>query len=52
MRVADMRRLIEELGWTLRHVPVVPRGAHWRLIGAAHDGDAQWAAYLTEPSAA
>jgi 5-methylcytosine-specific restriction endonuclease McrA len=49
-RKAD--RLIEELGWALRHVPVVPRGAHWRLIGAAHDGDAQWAAYLTEPSAA
>jgi 5-methylcytosine-specific restriction endonuclease McrA len=49
-RKAD--RLIDELGWTLRCVPVVPRGAHWRLIGAAHDGDPQWAAYLAEPSAA
>src|SRR5260221_2461134 len=49
-RKAD--RLIEELGWSLRCVPAVPRGAHWRLIGAAHDGDPQWAAYLTEPSAA
>ena len=49
-RKAD--RLIEEIGWTLRCVPVVPRGVHWRLIGAAHDGDPQWAAYLTEPSAA
>ncbi len=45
-------RLIEELGWSLRCVPVVPRGAHWRLIGAAHDGDPQWAAYLAKTSAA
>ncbi len=45
-------RLIEELGWSLRCVPVVPRGAHWRLIGAAHDGDPQWAAYLARTSAA
>ena len=49
-RKAD--RLIDELGWTLRCVPAVPRGAHWRLIGAAHDGDPQWAAYLPEPTAA
>ena len=49
-RKAD--RLVEERGWTLRRVPAVPRGAHWRLIGAAHDGDPQWAAYLAEPSAA
>jgi len=45
-------RLIEELGWTMRCVPAVPRGAHWRLIGAAYDGDPQWAAYLAESSAA
>jgi 5-methylcytosine-specific restriction endonuclease McrA len=49
-RKAD--RMIEELGWSLSCVPAVPRGAHWRLIGAAHDGDPQWAAYLAEPSAA
>jgi 5-methylcytosine-specific restriction endonuclease McrA len=49
-RKAD--RLIEELGWTLRCVPAVPRGVHWRLIGASHDGDPQWDAYLAEPSAA
>ena len=36
----------------LRCDPAVPRGMHWRLIGAAHDGDPQWAAYLTESSAA
>ena len=31
-RKAD--RLLEELGWTLAVPPVVPRGAHWRLVGA------------------
>ena len=45
-------RMLEELGWTLAVPPVVPRGAHWRLVGAHHDGDPQWAAYLREPSAA
>jgi 5-methylcytosine-specific restriction endonuclease McrA len=45
-------RLLSELGWTLAVPPVVPRGAHWRLVGAHHDGDPQWAAYLREPSAA
>jgi len=45
-------RLIEELGWSLRCVPAVPHGAHWRLIGAAHDGDPQWAAYLAKTTAA
>ena len=35
-RKAD--RLIEEIGWSLRFDPAAPRGAHWRLIGAAHDG--------------
>src|SRR5271170_5306633 len=49
-RKAD--RLLEELGWTLAVPPAVPRGAHWRLVGAQHDGDRKWAAYLREPSAA
>jgi len=49
-RKAD--RLLEELGWTLASTPAVPRGAHWRLIGVARDGDPQWATYLREPSAA
>ena len=49
-RKAD--RLLSELGWTLPVAPAVPKGAHWRLIGAAHDGDPQWVAYLSEPSAA
>jgi 5-methylcytosine-specific restriction endonuclease McrA len=43
---------IEELGWTLPYDPAAPRGPHWRLIGAINDGDPQWVAYLTEPSAA
>jgi 5-methylcytosine-specific restriction endonuclease McrA len=49
-RKAD--RLIEELGWTLARDLAAPRGPHWRLIGAINDGDPQWVAYLTEPSAA
>src|SRR5215472_15086327 len=48
-RKAD--RLISELGWTLRTDPLVPRGSHWRLIGAARDGDPQWAAYLAVAAA-
>lgn len=44
-------RLLEELGWTLPMDPVVPRGAHWRLIGLIHDGDPLWAPYVNEPAA-
>lgn len=43
-RKAD--KYLEELGWTLRVSPAVPRGAHWRLIGASLIGDPQWAPYL------
>ena len=49
-RKAD--RLLEELGWSLPVVPAVPRGAHWRLIGAQNDGDPAWEAYLGATSAA
>ncbi len=49
-RKAD--RLVEELGWTLRIHPAIPHGAHWRLIGAVHEGDPQWGAYLAKTSAA
>ena len=49
-RKAD--KLVEELGWSLRFDPAVPHGAHWRLIGAAQDGDPRWAAYLPEHTAA
>ena len=36
-RKAD--RLLSELGWTLPVAPAVPKGAHWRLIGAQFDGE-------------
>ena len=49
-RKAD--RLLEELGWSLPVAPAVPRGAHWRLIGAQYDGDPQWETYLGVTSAA
>src|SRR5215470_4024513 len=49
-RKAD--RMLDELGWELLNKPVVPRGAHWRLIGAQHDGDPAWEAYLGATSAA
>ena len=49
-RKAD--RLLDELGWELLNKPVVPRGAHWRLIGAQFDGDPAWKAYLRDSSAA
>jgi 5-methylcytosine-specific restriction endonuclease McrA len=49
-RKAD--RLLEELGWELLSKPVVPRGAHWRLIGAQFDGEPAWEPYLRNSSAA
>jgi 5-methylcytosine-specific restriction endonuclease McrA len=49
-RKAD--RLLSELGWTLPVAPAVPKGAHWRLIGAQFDGDPQWEAYLGATTAA
>jgi 5-methylcytosine-specific restriction endonuclease McrA len=48
-RKAD--RLLSELGWTLPVAPAVPKGAHWRLIGAQYDGDPQWEAYLGSTAA-
>jgi 5-methylcytosine-specific restriction endonuclease McrA len=49
-RKAD--RLLGELGWTLPVEPTVPRGAHWRLVGAQFDGDPAWEPYLTVGTAA
>ena len=49
-RKAD--RLLSEIGWTLPVAPAVPKGAHWRLIGAQFDGDPQWEAYLGATTAA
>ena len=49
-RKAD--RLLSELGWTLPVAPAVPKGAHWRLIGAQFDGDPLWEVYLGATTAA
>lgn len=49
-RKAD--KLLEELGWVLKVTPAVPRGVHWRLIGAAAEhGDPQWAPYMAQVAA-
>ncbi|TNY35977.1 HNH endonuclease [Thermomonospora catenispora] len=49
-RKAD--KLLEELGWVLNVTPAVPRGVHWRLIGAAaENGDPQWAPYMAQLAA-
>jgi 5-methylcytosine-specific restriction endonuclease McrA len=38
--------LLDELGWTLKVTPRVPRGLHWRLINGDQHGDPQWAPYI------
>lgn len=43
-RKAD--RLLGELGWTLRTVPTVPKGRHWRLLATIKDIDPVWLQYL------
>lgn len=48
-RKAD--KLLSELGWRLRVVPVAPRGPHWRLVGGIYDTDPLWLPYLGEPAA-
>ena len=48
-RKAD--RLLAELGWSLRSVPVPPKGQHWRLLSSVKDLDPAWARYLGEGAA-
>ena len=43
-RKAD--RLLGELGWTLRTVPIVPKGGHWRLLASVKEIDPAWERYL------
>ena len=43
--------LIEELGWTLRSVPVPPKGQHWRLLSSVKELDPAWVRYLGEGAA-
>ncbi len=45
-RKAD--KLLSELGWRLRVVPVAPRGPHWRLLAGVTDTDPLWLPYLGE----
>jgi 5-methylcytosine-specific restriction endonuclease McrA len=47
-RKAD--RLLTELGWTLRAVPVPPKGQHWRLLSSKELHPA-WVRYLGEGAA-
>src|SRR6476660_9486342 len=48
-RKAD--RLLAELGWTLRSVPVPPKGQHWRLLSSVKELDPAWVRYLGEGAA-
>lgn len=48
-RKAD--RLLSELGWTLRCVPLPPKGQHWRLLSTVKELDPAWARYLGEGAA-
>lgn len=48
-RKAD--RLLTELGWTLRAVPLPPKGQHWRLLSTVKELDPAWVRYLGEGAA-
>jgi len=48
-RKAD--RLLTELGWALRSVPVPPKGQHWRLLSSVKELDPAWVRYLGEGAA-
>ena len=45
-RKAD--HLLTDLGWTLRSVPVPPKGQHWRLLSSVKELDPAWVRYLGE----
>jgi 5-methylcytosine-specific restriction endonuclease McrA len=48
-RKAD--RLLGELGWALRSVPLPPKGQHWRLLSSVKELDPAWVRYLGEGAA-
>lgn len=48
-RKAD--KLLGELGWNLRLVPMAPRGDHWRLLSSVKELDPAWVRYLGEGAA-
>ena len=45
------RPLLAELGWTLRSVPLPPKGQHWRLLSSVKELDPAWVRYLGEGAA-
>lgn len=48
-RKAD--HLLADLGWTLRHAPLPPKGQHWRLLSTIKELDPAWMRYLGEGAA-
>ncbi|MFC4376949.1 HNH endonuclease [Nocardia halotolerans] len=48
-RKAD--KMLAELGWTLRHPLVSPKGPHWRLLSTTAELDPAWLQYLGEGAA-
>ncbi|RDI54436.1 HNH endonuclease [Nocardia mexicana] len=48
-RKAD--KLLAELGWTLHHPMVAPKGPHWRLLSTTAELDPVWLQYLGEGAA-
>jgi len=48
-RKAD--KMLSELGWTLRSMPLPPKGQHWRLLSSVKELDPAWARYLGEGAA-
>ncbi|WP_232236136.1 HNH endonuclease [Nocardia sp. BMG51109] len=48
-RKAD--KLLSEIGWTLHHSLVSPKGPHWRLLSTTADLDPAWLQYLGEGAA-
>ncbi|MBY8858264.1 HNH endonuclease [Nocardia sp. CA2R105] len=48
-RKAD--KMLSELGWTLHHPMVAPKGPHWRLLSTTADLDPVWLQYLGEGAA-
>ncbi|MCU1641710.1 MAG: hypothetical protein JWN03_1985 [Nocardia sp.] len=48
-RKAD--KMLSELGWTLHHQLVSPKGPHWRLLTASSELDPTWLQYLGEGAA-
>ncbi|WP_216892523.1 HNH endonuclease [Nocardia alni] len=44
-------KLLSDLGWTVHHPMVAPKGPHWRLLSTTADLDPVWLQYLGEGAA-